>query len=410
MWSTRNKEPRTRNKKSNYLGLGIFLIIIGGILTIITIGYFFIVIGVILLLAGISSKSGGIGKSPYTTDSIMKEKEYCPKCGARRYSRFSTKCVTCSYIFISDFRKAPTISNKEAEEPKKTSEVQSFPPISDLLQGKETSKPISSVSELKTEEKQTSPSTSEKKIEKSFTTCPHCRQKLPLGAKFCAKCGQKVEVLKPIPPMLGKNETNAQRILDWVKYQYYDLGRSIQDIADDLGESMIGIRKLLYRSGIISEKKEVESITDVPPLKTEEIQLIPPISDLIEDKETSKPILSVSDSKTDEIQTAPSTVEKKVEKSFITCPNCRQKLPLGAKFCDICGQKVEVLKEIPLISDIEEETLKISTAEEILPTTPVIEIKKEKSKKKLRVCKFCGMIIPKNNSFCLQCGMIIKIR
>ena len=110
MWST-------RNKKSKYLCLGIFLIIIGGILTTIIIGYFFIVIGVILLLAGISSKSEGIGKSSSTTDSIMKEKEYCPKCGARRYSRFSTKCVTCGYIFISDFRKVPTISNKEAEEP-----------------------------------------------------------------------------------------------------------------------------------------------------------------------------------------------------------------------------------------------------------------------------------------------------
>ena len=263
------------------------------------------------------------------------------------------------------------------------------------------------------------PSSWKEKVEKSFKTCPHCRQKLPLGAKFCARCGQKFETIKPIPPISGIKGRNAQIHLNWLKHQYYDLGKTIQDIANDQNVSMMTIRKLLERIEAISEKEEVKSMIDVPPLKTEEIQLIPPISDLIEEKETLKPILSVSDSKTDEIQTAPSTVEKKVEKSFITCPNCRQKLPLGAKFCDICGQKVEALKEIPLISDIEEELPKETPAEEVQSIPPVLEIeeeelqvsltKEEKRKREFRVCKFCGMRIPKNKTFCLQCGMIIKI-
>ena len=33
--------------------------------------------------------------------------------------------------------------------------------------------------------------------------------------------------------------------LDWIKAQHYDLKRTIQEIADDLGESMIAIGKYL---------------------------------------------------------------------------------------------------------------------------------------------------------------------
>ncbi len=106
----------------------------------------------------------------------------------------------------------------------------------------------------------------------------------------------------------------------------------------------------------------------------------------------------------------PSISEKKVKKSFTTCPHCRQKLHLRAKFCFNCGQKVEVLKPIPPISDIEEETPKITLAEEIQPIPPVYVKKEEKRKKEPRVCKFCGMRLPKNKAFCLQCGMIIKIK
>ena len=48
----------------------------------------------------------------------------------------------------------------------------------------------------------------------------------------------------------------------------------------------------------------------------------------------------------------PSSWKEKVEKSFKTCPHCRQKLPLGAKFCARCGQKFETIKPIPPISGI----------------------------------------------------------
>lgn len=39
--------------------------------------------------------------------------------------------------------------------------------------------------------------------------------------------------------------TSHEGKLEWIKTQYYDLGRTIQDIADDLDESMITVRKNL---------------------------------------------------------------------------------------------------------------------------------------------------------------------
>jgi len=285
-------------------------------------------------------------------------KNKCPKCGAKRSPGYDL-CSKCGYKFFSKSRQIPTISDKKVEQPKKTS------------------KPIPSVSELKAEEIQTAPSIWKKKVEKSFRTCPHCRQKLPLGAKFCVTCGQKIEVLKPIPsisekmaeksfricphcrqklplrakfcvncgqkvevikPISAIKGRNGQINLNWLKHQYYDLERSIQDIADDRNESMITIRKLLDRIEAISEKKEVESMTDVLPLTTEEVQTTPPVL------------------------------------------------------------------------DIKEEMPKITPVEEVLPIPPVSDIKKEKRKKEPRACKFCGMRLPKNKAFCLQCGMIIKIK
>ena len=38
-------------------------------------------------------------------------------------------------------------------------------------------------------------------------------------------------------------EKDKFKNLDWLKHQYYDLGKSIQNIADDQGVSMITIRK-----------------------------------------------------------------------------------------------------------------------------------------------------------------------
>jgi len=42
-----------------------------------------------------------------------------------------------------------------------------------------------------------------------------------------------------------KTGSTREGKLEWIKTQYYDLNRTIQDIADDFGESMITVRKYL---------------------------------------------------------------------------------------------------------------------------------------------------------------------
>ena len=46
--------------------------------------------------------------------------------------------------------------------------------------------------------------------------------------------------------------------LEWIKTQYYDLNRTIQDIADDFGESMITIRNYLNEI----ENQDIISVRD----------------------------------------------------------------------------------------------------------------------------------------------------
>jgi predicted amidophosphoribosyltransferase len=402
-----------RDKSSNIFVLGIILIILGGIFTLYPLAYvgdtnlgtFLIVIGVLLLIAGAISRAKAGGGVKYATGTRRLIKDHCPNCGALVYSKFSRRCSICGYEF--EFTQTPIISEKKVEEPVKTSNAQRFPPISELIEEKEISTPLVSASDSKTEEIKTTPSTSEREEVKSIITCPYCHQKLPSGAKFCARCGRKFEVTPPTPPisdLIEKKEppkpipivseskieeiktpqsiahieeVNGKIDLNWLRHQYYDLGRSIQDIADELGHSMIRIRKLLYRTGITSEKKEVESITEVSQPKIEQIK---PVSSLLEEE----------------------------KKTFKTCPHCGFKIALGAKFCATCGQKIEVLKPIPPISDIEEELPSEILIEEARQIQSVPIRKDKKPKRKIHSCNFCGMRIPKNNTFCLQCGMIIK--
>ncbi len=398
------------SNKSNFFLLGILLIILGGFLTIYPVfaalGPFLIVIGVLLLIVGYGSSKISGGRVQYTTGTRRLIKDHCPNCGALIYSKFSRRCSVCGYEF--EITQTPIISEKKVEEPVKTSDAQIFPPISELLKEEEISAPILNASDSKTEEIPTAPPTSEREEVKSIITCPHCQQKLPSGAKFCARCGRKFEESKPTPPiseLIEKKEVpkpistvseskidelkTSQSIsdieevsgtidLNWLRHQYYDLGRSIQDIADELGHSMIRIRKLLYRTGIRAEKEEVEPIIKVSPPQIEDIK---PVS---------------------------SSLQEKVEVAFKTCPHCGSKLSLGAKFCAACGQKIDVLKPIPSISSLEEELSKEILVEEAQQTQSVYIRKEKKLKREFRACSFCGMRIPKNNAFCLQCGMIIK--
>ncbi|MFX0083249.1 MAG: zinc ribbon domain-containing protein [Candidatus Hodarchaeota archaeon] len=424
MTSTKNQEL------SSKCCFGCIILIIGISLTVAiptfaSISVFLIVIGVIVIVVEIGSKTRDISKRPYPIGSRMQRGDKCPWCGKILYVSLSgdKRCYNCGYEFLQKLKQMPTPSEKKVDEYKIPSDESSFPPITELLQYKKTSKLTSNDVELKTEEIKTVP---EKKRGESFKTCPHCRQKLPLGSKFCARCGQKIDVLKPIPttsafdeglpkeiptqkvqmpPQIsGIIEIDEESDLNWLKYQYYDLGRSLQNIADELGVSMIRIRNMLSKIEVVPEKKEAELKKEVLLSKTEEIQPSPSfiekeelaIETPAEEIQAITPISKIKEDLTSiqEIKTTPSALEKKVEKTYITCPHCGQKLGLGAKFCASCGLNIDVLEPIPPKLDMEE----------------ITEKKVEKPKKELHVCKFCGMRIPKNNTFCIQCGMVIKTK
>lgn len=167
----------------------------------------------------------------------------------------------------------------------------------------------------------------------------------------------------------SREEKRDYMNLTWLNHQYYDLGRSLQDIADDQGVSMMTINKWV-------DKIEKQSY-----VKTE-------------------------------------------EKSFKTCPSCKLKLNLNVKFCFNCGKKVEEdqvtpirseersVQAIPIIKEERQVTKdSLSETEEKQPVTPVLDIKVD-ILKKLKfippICKFCEMELNEKATFCLQCGSRIK--
>jgi len=171
--------------------------------------------------------------------------------------------------------------------------------------------------------------------------------------------------------------------LTWLNRQYYELGRSLQDIADDQGVSMMTINKWIDKienPGLV--KTEEKSINACPHCgkilngkaifcvycgkKVEEEPSIPIVSDKIEDKVLSE----IPQIKTEEIQPTPPISEKWKEK---------------------------MIKVVPKIK-----------AEEIQPTPPIPEKIEKKPKVLPLFCKFCEMKLNKKATFCPQCGTKVK--
>jgi uncharacterized OB-fold protein len=186
---------------------------------------------------------------------------------------------------------------------------------------------------------------------------------------------------------------------NWLKHQYYELNRSIQDIADDQNVNMVTIRKKL---------------------------------DILE-----KPVSIKEELKPKKPNHVPSISMEKEGNPIIKCLNCGHQLSFGAKFCVNCGGKVEgtqlgpplqekeeevpetevpkikieEIKAIPAIKENEVETPIAKTSIKIgeVQTTALISDKKEKKLKKIpSTCKFCGMTLNPEASFCPQCGTILK--
>ena len=135
-------------------------------------------------------------------------------------------------------------------------------------------------------------------LHKKIYNCKECGAVIKLETEFCANCGAKNVIKDEALEKIEKLETKIEKFrakrsemlqsskrapttrdiryleredsmlfneerdlrvkktkliigstregkLEWIKTQYYDLNRTIQDIADDLGESMMSVRKYL---------------------------------------------------------------------------------------------------------------------------------------------------------------------
>jgi len=194
--------------------------------------------------------------------------------------------------------------------------------------------------------------------------------------------------------------------LTWLNHQYYDLGRSLQDIADDRGESMMII------------KKWVDKIERPGPVKPEEksINACPHCGQRLH----GKAIFCIyCGKKVEESQEIPMQSEKKPENNIVT-PHAEELPPIP-----VVSDKTEdkVLSEIPQIKTEEiqptppisekwkEKMIKVVPkikAEEIQPTPPIPEKIEKKPKVLPLFCKFCEMKLNKKATFCPQCGTKVK--
>jgi len=178
--------------------------------------------------------------------------------------------------------------------------------------------------------------------EKSFKTCPSCKLKLNLNVKFCFNCGKKVEEVPPIP--------------------------------------------------VVSEMKEEKGISEIPQIKTEEIQLPSPISE-----------------KKEEITIAEIPLIKDEEGQQKLSKSDRWEEKLMPKILDLTVEKIQKTPSIKEERQVTKDSL--SETEEKQPVPPVLDVKVdilEKLKNIIPICKFCGMELSRKAPFCPQCGSRVK--
>ena len=178
--------------------------------------------------------------------------------------------------------------------------------------------------------------------EKSFKTCPSCKLKLNLNVKFCFNCGKKVEEVPPIP--------------------------------------------------VVSEKKEEKGISEIPQIKTEEIQLPSPISE-----------------KKEEITTAEIPPIKDEEGQPKLSKSDRWKEKLMPKMPDLTVENIQATPSIKEERQVTKDSL--SETEEKQPIPPVLDVKVdilEKLKSIPPICKFCEIELSRKAPFCPQCGSRVK--
>ena len=209
-----------------------------------------------------------------------------------------------------------------------------------------------------------------KEPSKSPGKCPQCQGDLPTGAKFCVTCGKKVEDKQTTPLIQEKKEEIPTRscpkcgeeLLKGAKF-CFTCGKKVEEL-----EPKSLVSEIIKEEPEITSGSESQPISSVSEIKNEDLKTIPP----------------------PESQQIPPVPEIRIEDTKISSPP-------GPRFISPVS---ETNKEIPAVI----------TTENLTSIPPVVAVETKKPKLKPIFCNFCGIRIPKKTPFCLQCGMIIKVR
>ena len=187
--------------------------------------------------------------------------------------------------------------------------------------------------------------------------------------------------------------------LRWVELQYYTLGKSIQDIADELGLSMISVRKWFNKYSDVSNQNLSNNL---PQLKTNEEQPKRPITGTSETSIYPQKIQISGSSWTERIHDLPredqsfSTKNEKIQEHATVLNNHLKP--------DHMGLPSENISPKPIIDSVQsKEIVPIS-----IPAIPKEKKKEVKPKPTYYFCSFCGIKSRKKPKFCIQCGTILK--
>jgi len=187
--------------------------------------------------------------------------------------------------------------------------------------------------------------------------------------------------------------------LRWVEQQYYTLGKSIQDIADELGLSMISVRKWFNR---YSEVSNQNLRNNLPQLKINEEQPKRPIISTSEASINPQKTQISGSSWTERIHDLPredqsfSTKNEKIQEHATVLDNHLKP--------DHMGSPYENISLKPKIDSVQsKEIIPFS-----IPAIPEEKKKEVKAKPTYYFCSFCGIKSRKKPKFCIQCGVIIK--
>lgn len=227
--------------------------------------------------------------------------------------------------------------------------------------------------------------------------CPHCGSLVPADKRFCIQCGE---------PLSEENLQESSQNKTEVTVEY--------TVCPTCGARVPAGRKFCIECG--SRLDSIEEVTE----NSEDIGNVAEVAEPVNEKDTAESYVicphcgkkspvgmlfcmecgtKLSDVSSVLEKKLPVSVEKEAEKkstgsdSYIICPNCGNKSPAGMLFCMECGTKLNA----SALSEEKAEPVSIEKA----------EVEKNVAKMddaEYIICPSCGKKTPAGMLYCMECG------